>query len=378
MAKAEHLKILEKGVSVWNDWRKDNPDVRPDLSETNFSDADLSKTDLSKTDLSNADLRKANLRKANLSLADLSFAYLSLADLREADLSFANLSNADLIKADLRKALLSDANFSNANLRDANLSNANLSYVNLSDANLKEANFSEAVLGLANFSNSFLFKTKFNKAHFGYTTITSCDLQKTLGLSMVRHLRPSSIGLDTIFNSKGKIPLTFLKGCGVDEEVAKYLLKEARTKMHYSCFISYSSKDEKFAKKLKKDLELKNIKCWFFPEDATWGKDTFKNIDLAIKTHDKLIIICSKNSLNSEPVLREIERAIQEEKARKEKDKETERVMFPVVIDNYFYNEWEHYLKPDLLKITIGDFRNWKDLREYKKALLKLVKSLQK
>ncbi len=368
MANAEHLKIIKQGVSVWNDWRDVNPDVFPDLSAA----------DLIRADLSEVNLREANLNGAKLIRADLTGADLTGADLTGAKLIVAYLNGADLMGAKLIRAHLSDADLSSTDLRDADLSDADLRGADLNRAYLNGANFSAAVLVEAYFSNSILFKTKFNRSRFGYTTIANCDVRKALGLDMVRHIGPSSIGIDTLFKSGGNIPLSFLEGCGIDPEISKCLLNEARTKMHYSCFIAHSSKDGKFAKKLKKNLESNNIKCWFFPEDATWGRDTYENIGLAIKAHDKLIIICSKNSLNSEPVLREIEHAIQEEKTRKEKHKQTERVLFPITIDNYFFDEWEHYLKADFLKITIGDFRKWKDSEEYEKSLHRLVKALQK
>ena len=41
MANKEHLKILKQGVKVWNKWREENPKVRPDLVEADFSGVDL-------------------------------------------------------------------------------------------------------------------------------------------------------------------------------------------------------------------------------------------------------------------------------------------------------------------------------------------------
>ncbi len=49
MANPEHFEILKRGVEEWNQWRKNNPDVRPDLRE-----ADLSKREASTLNLSAA------------------------------------------------------------------------------------------------------------------------------------------------------------------------------------------------------------------------------------------------------------------------------------------------------------------------------------
>ena len=89
MANRKHLDILKQGVSVWNAWREENPDVRPDLNRAKLKGANLRWADLSE-----ADLTGANLRGTDLRWADLSEANLTEADLTEADLTGANLTEA--------------------------------------------------------------------------------------------------------------------------------------------------------------------------------------------------------------------------------------------------------------------------------------------
>jgi uncharacterized protein YjbI with pentapeptide repeats len=76
MVNEEQIKILRWMVETWNKMRRENPDVR----------IDLSKADLSKAKLGGADLSKANLREAILCGADLSKSDLSGATLVEANL----------------------------------------------------------------------------------------------------------------------------------------------------------------------------------------------------------------------------------------------------------------------------------------------------
>ena len=64
-------------------------------------------------------------------------------------------------------------------------------------------------------------------------------------------------------------------------------------------------------------------------------------IDTAIRHYDKLVVICSENSLQSPPVIREIERALQKE------DREHKNVLFPIRIDNYLFEAWDHPRKAD-------------------------------
>lgn len=112
VADQEQFVILRSGIEVWNRWRQEHPDVRPDLQGAQLSGVDLHRARLNGADLraahlNGADLRRANLREADLlgarlyeadlTMADLTGAYLNGADLRQANLSGADLTVADLL-----------------------------------------------------------------------------------------------------------------------------------------------------------------------------------------------------------------------------------------------------------------------------------------
>jgi uncharacterized protein YjbI with pentapeptide repeats len=150
LANPEHLGIVEQGVLKWNQWRKDYPDIQPDLSEIYLghipflhmdsnderTSIDLHGTNLSGSFLPSAGLLEVNLSGANLHEAKLTGAWFLGADLSDADLHGAELGGADLMAAKC----------SGANLSGANLCNSNLSYTDLSRANLMGADLSKAVL----------------------------------------------------------------------------------------------------------------------------------------------------------------------------------------------------------------------------------------
>jgi hypothetical protein len=102
MANQEHLAKLKEGVAAWNEWREENPDTDPDLSDTNLSGADLGDATLFR-----ADLRDAELSNTNLFGADLIAVNLSNADLRSVELSRASLQRAVLVDTNLENAVLS-------------------------------------------------------------------------------------------------------------------------------------------------------------------------------------------------------------------------------------------------------------------------------
>jgi hypothetical protein len=193
-------KVWQQG---WNDWRRSNPAVRPGLTG------------------------------ANLSGAILTGANLSDATLMRAHLSIANLSGANLIRADLSDADLSGADLSGATLRGANLNAAILGGANLTDARLHE------------------------------TVFARVDLTKAIGLETCFHHGPSAIDYRTLQKSS-PLPRKFLRGVGLPDNLIEYLPSLLNQPIqHYSCFISYSTKDQEFAERLHGDLQNKGVRCWF-------------------------------------------------------------------------------------------------------------------
>ena len=64
MANSEHLQLLPQGVENWNEWRKQNPQARPDLSQALLYAADLSQANTAQATLARADLKGAKLTGA--------------------------------------------------------------------------------------------------------------------------------------------------------------------------------------------------------------------------------------------------------------------------------------------------------------------------
>jgi len=280
MANQEQLDILKQGVQVWNEWRVEKLDVQIDLSKADLNYADLTSANFSYANLSGTILIGAILNDASLVRANLRGAILRDALFFDATLDGADLTSADLVGADLQ-----GTDFNGANLKNADLVNATLNGATLNGADLNGANFLSTVFG-------------------------DVDLSTEKGLETVRHFGPSTIGIDTIIRSQGKIPEIFLRGAGVPSSIIEQipaLIGSLKPIDYYSCFISYSSNDVTFAKQLLGDLRNNRVRCWLDLEDMNIGDRIRDRIDQTIPQYDKLLLILSEQSLMSEWVEDEVE-----------------------------------------------------------------------
>jgi hypothetical protein len=130
------LEILKSGVNAWNEWRTENPTIRPSLPAADLSGRDLSRANLSETDLSGADLYKADMRNVFGVGATFEGAYLAECCLVEADLRGANFTSSDLTHAELGRANLISADMRDADLSDADIDGADISQANLGGARI--------------------------------------------------------------------------------------------------------------------------------------------------------------------------------------------------------------------------------------------------
>ncbi len=379
MADPKHLATLRRGSKFWNQWRAKHNEL-PDLSGGEFPSADLRGAKLRGAKLRSVDLGGANLSGADLFLADLESANLKSANLKGAELSEANLERADMTDADL-----TSAGMGGVDLFEADLTGAVLDGADLFAASLNSANLSGARLAFAHLRGTTLTSANMTGAHIGTTVFSNVDLSAVKGLETVRHTSPSTIGIDTVFASKGRIPESFLRGCGVPDDFIIYMKSLAANPIEfYSCFISYSTKDQAFADRLYADLQNKGVRCWFAPHDVQGGKKLHEQIDEAIRLHDKLLLILSPHSMESEWVKTEIA------KARKREVRDPEgvlkrRVLFPILLAPFkTLRDWECFdadtgkdSAREIREYFIPDFSNWKDHDSYQEALKRLITDLK-
>lgn len=344
---------MRQGAAPWNQWREANPTILPDLAGAQLSKINLRDVNLSAADLSGANLQRATLVNGNLSGANLSSAKLARATLRDASLSNANLREVDLHHAELRGAHLDAADLTLANFRKTSLQNAHLN-----DATLVRTDFLGATLTGCDLAGAQLSETNFSDT----------SLAAAYGLDSCRHLAPSTIDHRTLDRS-GALPRPFLEGCGLPGDVVDRQFA-GDTGTTCRCFISYSHKDEELARKLRADLESRHIECFLACDDMLAGDKILERVHREIGERDRVLLLLSAASVNSEWVEREVKRALYEE------DRRRRTVLVPIDLDNAIEatdEAWAMQLKIDR---EVATFSDWRDHQSYRLGLQKLVSAL--
>lgn len=367
MANEEHLAILKQGVETWNEWQAEGKTFDRLLEELRGGHPDY--PDLSGANLNGANLRNADFTSVNLRNADLNDADLAGADLSYANLVVANVGHATLCRAYLSRTQLRGANLARSNLAGANLVRANLSGANLSDTRLNQCNLSDANLTSADLGGMILDSTTFGNT----------DLSDVKGLEKCRFQGPCTLDHRTIQKS-GRLPLAFLRGCGLPDALIDYLPSLLNLPIqYYSCFISYSSIDDEFARRLHADLQNNGVRCWFAPHDIAGGKKVHEQIEEAIRRYERLLLILSEHSMGSDWVATEIANAREREEAEKR------QVLFPIrLVDYERIKTWKccdadrgKDSAKEIREYFIPDFTNWNDHDAYTASFERLLKDLK-
>jgi hypothetical protein len=145
-----------------------------------------------------------------------------------------------------------------------------------------------------------------------------------------------------------------------------------------SCFISHSSLNKDFTGLLVERLRNAGVRVWYGPEQMNPGEKIVDQVDAAINTFDRLIVVLSKASLTSNWVTTEVRKAFARQK------RENRQILFPVSLIPYEeLRKWE-WIDPDtgedlaleIRSYFIPDFSDWQTPARFDEQFTRLLNGL--
>ena len=134
----------------------------------------------------------------------------------------------------------------------------------------------------------------------GGTLLANCDLSTVIGLESMMHGAPSTVSLDTIARSGGRIPRLFLLGAGVAEPLidAQATLSGVR-RTYPTVLLVGSLEDSGLAEKLCRGLSEAHIPAWaLYPDDESALNSGEASLDHTVY-YDRLVLLCTDAALEN-------------------------------------------------------------------------------
>jgi len=135
-------------------------------------------------------------------------------------------------------------------------------------------------------------------------------------------------------------------------------------------FISYSHTDTSFVDYFDSSLTKKGVRFWRDIHDAKAGR-LETQIDLAIRQNPTVLLVLSKNSLNSDWVQHEVRKA-------RELEKELGRdTLCPIALDDSWKSSnWPSRIMEQVTEYNILDFSGWENKQTFASKFAKLLDGL--
>lgn len=162
------------------------------------------------------------------------------------------------------------------------------------------------------------------------------------------------------------------------------IFSPARTKgeaLSFSmCFLSYSTKDTAFVERLYRRLSEAGVSLWYAPHDVAPGQHLDEQLANAIRINDRVVLVLSKNSIQSNWVLQEILAA------RKRERLENRRIIIPIsLVAHSELRNWR-CLDPDsgedlaleIRRFFIPSFAGWKSKKAFDATSDSLITALRR
>jgi transcriptional regulator with XRE-family HTH domain len=185
--------------------------------------------------------------------------------------------------------------------------------------------------------------------------ITQARLARSAGVSR-RHLAALEKGANISVNVLVRVAQALLIPLPDLFRQTPHFPFESDTPLYRSAFISYGGPDETIARRIFEDLTNAGVQCFFFPCTATPGMRVHRTMTDAIRSYDRVILLCSSSSLNRPGVSHEIEQILV-----REAEEGGTALMIPVALDGALFShasEVPRHIVTQIQQRVIADFRD--------------------
>lgn len=326
-------------------------------------------------------IEQADFRGRDLQGAAFHESSFRGATFERAQLHRAQFVGCDLTRASLEGAVLSRARIEETALLDARMAGARLVGVMLDAADARGVDLTGCRLTLAHLVDTDLTGAIADDITLGGSTLSDVDLSPFCDAARSLHVGPSFVDFRSVLRSYHHPGLKrFLVDCGVPPLVAEYTIAAAEAEgdalgsLMRSTFISYGGPDEAFARRLYEELRAHGVTTFFFPETARLGRRIGDEVHSRIQEHDRVILVCSRASLDRPGVRNEI----QETFDREARDGGA-TYLIPIRLDDYVLDGWDDPLAPRVRDRVVGDFSGAAaDDKAFDRAMTRLLAELRK
>ena len=123
--------------------------------------------------------------------------------------------------------------------------------------------------------------------------------------------------------------------------------------------------------RLSNDLQELGVKCWFGPESLKMGDNFMDAIGRAIESYDKVLLLLSKDSVNSDWVQSEVEMVMERERSEKK------TILIPIMLDHSIMDTSKSWVKMITRTRHIGNFEAWQYAESYQNSMGQLVRGMR-
>lgn len=367
-SKEELVTLMRSGADRWNEWHDSLERIRwyRKVGGSKFVSGFLCvlrKADFSRMNLDRFDLTGIEFNACDFS--GTSFRRTHIGHPRGSPL----LTPPDFIGCRFRRTKFAGIDFGTATFERCDFRGAELNGVRSHSGDFSYSKFADAFIS-GSFVDSALIATEFAGSNWVTASFIDTDLSVADGLLDVTVHRPVVLDHRTLWRS-GPLPPNFYRMCGFPEIFVDYLPSMVQRAINLqSCFISYSSQDDAFVRRIYTDLQKYKVRAFFAPKDLKIGARIREELESAIHAQDKLLLVLSRKSISSQWVEYEVEAAIARE------NREKRDILFPITIDDEVFKTSKAWAATLRRQRHIGDFRDIRTEGPYQSALRKLLSDL--